>query len=68
MKRNAAEFLGTYALVLFGTGAIVVNELYGGAVTHVGVSSVSRNLRPLWIYLVGPLAGSVSAAETHKRV
>jgi aquaporin NIP len=34
----AAEFLGTFALVLAGTGAIVVNQQSGGTVTHVGVA------------------------------
>ena len=33
-----AECFGTFCLVFAGTGAIVVNELTGGAVTHVGVA------------------------------
>ena len=38
MKRLAAEFIGTFALVFAGTGAIVIDETTGGAVTHVGVA------------------------------
>ena len=33
----AAEFCGTFGLVFIGTGALVVNELTGGDITHVGV-------------------------------
>jgi len=38
VKRLAAEFIGTFALVFAGTGAIVIDETTGGAVTHVGVA------------------------------
>jgi aquaporin NIP len=37
MKKLAAEFLGTFALVFTGTGAIITNDVSGGAVTHVGI-------------------------------
>ena len=37
-QRLLAECFGTFCLVFAGTGAIVVNELTGGAVTHVGVA------------------------------
>lgn len=33
-----AEGLGAFALVFAGTGAIVINDVSGGAVTHVGVA------------------------------
>jgi len=38
VRTLACEALGTFALVLFGTGAIVVDGLSGGALGHVGVS------------------------------
>ena len=38
MKKCAAEFVGTFALVFAGTGAIVINETSGGVITHVGIS------------------------------
>jgi hypothetical protein len=36
-QRLTAEFLGTFALVFAGTGAVVVNDVTG-AVTHVGIA------------------------------
>jgi glycerol uptake facilitator-like aquaporin len=36
MKSLLAEFLGTYALVCAGTGAIVINELSGGGSKPAG--------------------------------
>ena len=40
MKRVAAECFGTFCLVFAGTGAIVVDDVSGGRVTHVGVALV----------------------------
>ena len=40
MQRILSEFLGTYALVFAGTGAIVIDAASGGAITHVGVALV----------------------------
>ena len=37
-QQLAAEFFGTFALVFAGTGAIVINQLTGGAVTHPGIA------------------------------
>jgi aquaporin Z len=37
-RKLAAEFLGTFCLVLVGTGAIVVNDVSGGGVTPVGIA------------------------------
>ena len=38
MKRYLAEFTGTFVLVFCGTGAIVINEITHGTVTHVGIA------------------------------
>ena len=37
-KLFLAEFLGTAALVFAGTGAIVINDVSGGAITHAGIA------------------------------
>lgn len=38
MQRYLSEFLGTFALVFAGTGAIVIDAASGGAISHVGVA------------------------------
>ena len=38
MKSYLAEVIGTFALVFAGTGAIIINDVSGGAVTHVGIA------------------------------
>src|SRR5438093_4812199 len=38
MKKYVAEGIGTFALVFAGTGAIVINEVSGGAITHAGIA------------------------------
>jgi aquaporin NIP len=58
MKRAAAELIGTFALVFAGTGAIVVNELSGGAVTHVGVALTFGLIVLVMIYTFGDVSGA----------
>ena len=38
MKHYLAESIGTFALVFAGTAAIVIDELNGGVISHVGVA------------------------------
>ena len=39
MKRFLAEFIGTFAIVFCGTGAIIINEISGGVITHSGIAA-----------------------------
>ena len=58
MKKLAAEFIGTFALVFAGTGAIVIDETIGGAVTHVGVALTFGLIVLAMIYTVGDISGA----------
>ena len=38
MKKYISEFIGTFSMIFCGTGAMTVNEVTGGDVTHVGIA------------------------------
>jgi aquaporin Z len=58
MKKWCAEMIGTFALVFAGTGAIVINEASGGAVTHVGIALTFGLIVLAMIYTVGDISGA----------
>ena len=58
MKKLFAESLGTFALVLAGTGAIVVDGQSGGAVTHVGVALTFGLVVMAMIQTFGDVSGA----------
>ncbi len=58
MHRPFAEFLGTFALVFFGTGAIVVNHLSGGVIGHAGIALVFGLTVLAMIYTFGDVSGA----------
>ena len=58
MKRFAAETIGTFGLVFAGTGAVVINEVSGGAVTHVGVALTFGLIVLAMIYTFGDISGA----------
>jgi len=58
MKKYLAEFLGTYALVFAGTGAIVINQQNGGGITHVGISITFGLVVMCMIYAFGSTSGA----------
>ena len=57
MRPLAAEVFGTFALVFAGTGAIVINDVSGGTVTHVGVALTFGLIVLAMIYAVGDVSG-----------
>jgi len=57
-KKCFAEFLGTFALVFAGTGAIVINDVSDGAVTHVGIALTFGLVVLAMIYAVGDISGA----------
>jgi aquaporin NIP len=58
MKKYIAELLGTFALVLCGTGAIVINQQSGGTVTHVGIAITFGLIVMAMIYTFGNISGA----------
>jgi MIP family channel proteins len=56
-RRISAEFVGTFALVFAGAGAIVVDTEQHGAVTHVGVATTFGLIIAVMIYAVGHISG-----------
>lgn len=58
MKKYTAEFIGTFALVFCGTGAIIINGTMNGAVTHVGVAVTFGLIVMAMIYALGEVSGA----------
>jgi len=58
MNRYAAEFLGTFSLVFAGTGAIVVNSVSNGAITHPGIALTFGLVVLALIYTFGDISGA----------
>jgi aquaporin Z len=52
------EFLGTFALVFAGTGAIVVNDVSGGVIGHAGIALTFGLIVMTMIYAVGDISGA----------
>jgi aquaporin Z len=58
MKKLFAEFFGTFCLVFAGTGAIVVNDVSGGAITHAGIALTFGLIVLAMIYAIGDISGA----------
>ena len=57
-KKYAGEILGTFALVFMGTGAVVIDDVSHGAVTHVGVALTFGLVVMSLIYAIGDVSGA----------
>jgi aquaporin NIP len=57
-KKLVAEFIGTFALVFAGTGAIVINDVSHGSVTHVGIALTFGLVVLAMIYTIGDISGA----------
>jgi aquaporin Z len=58
MNKYAAEIFGTFALVFAGTGAVVIDSVIPGSVTHVGVAITFGLVVMAMIYAVGDVSGA----------
>lgn len=57
-QKVCAEMLGTFALVFAGCGAIIVDQITGGGVSHVGVGICFGFVIMVMIYAVGHVSGA----------
>jgi aquaporin NIP len=58
IRKLAAEAFGTFALVFAGTGAIVINDVSGGTVSHVGIALTFGLIVLAMIYALGDVSGA----------
>jgi len=58
MKAYFAEAIGTFCLGFAGTGAIVIDDVTGGAVSHVGIALTFGLIVLAMIYAVGDVSGA----------
>lgn len=58
MKKYLAEFIGTFALVFCGTGAIIINQETQGSITHAGVAITFGLIVMCMIYAFGSISGA----------
>jgi aquaporin Z len=58
-RREAlTEAIGTFALVFAGTGAVMVNNISQGAITHLGISFIFGAIVTALIYSTGHISGA----------
>lgn len=58
MSKYLSEYIGTFGLVFAGTGAIIVNDISGGAITHLGIGLVFGLIIMTMIYALGEISGA----------
>ena len=57
-NKYLAECIGTYCLVFAGTGAIIVNDLNDGVISHLGIALTFGMIVLAMIYSIGDLSGA----------
>ena len=58
MKKYWAEFLGTYILVFVGCGAIIINSVTDGTVSHLGIGLSFGLVVMAMVYAIGDISGA----------
>lgn len=58
IRKYISEIVGTFAMVFCGTGAIIINQELGGAVTHVGVAMTFGLIVASMIFALGDVSGA----------
>ena len=58
IKKHVSEFLGTFGLVFAGTGAIIINNVSNGVITHAGIALTFGLIVLAMIYTFGDVSGA----------
>jgi aquaporin NIP len=58
LRQLVAEFVATFAMILFGTGAIVLNDISNGKIGVLGIALTFGVVITVMIYLLGPVSGA----------
>lgn len=58
MKKEIGELIGTFAMVFCGCGAMTINEITGGDISHVGVAITWGLIVMAMIYAFGEISGA----------
>ena len=58
MKKYYAEIIGTFAMVFCGCGAMTINEITNGSISHVGVAITWGLIVMAMIYAFGEISGA----------
>lgn len=58
VRKYLAELLATFALVFCGTGAVTINEITKGSITHAGVAICFGLIVMIMIHSVGHISGA----------
>jgi len=58
MKKLIAEALGTFTMIFCGTGAMTINEITNGDISHVGVAMTWGLIVMAMIYAFGEISGA----------
>ncbi|WP_442266886.1 MIP/aquaporin family protein [Tenacibaculum sp. ZS6-P6] len=58
MKKYISEFVGTFALIFCGTGAMTINEVTNGSIGHVGIAITWGLIVMAMIYAFGEISGA----------
>jgi aquaporin NIP len=58
LRKYFAEIIGTFSMVFCGTGAIIINQESGGAITHLGIAITFGLIVASMIFALGDISGA----------